>query len=300
MSQIPKGARPARQPQGYTYWIVGDERARLRDAYHSFLQASWPVALAFIAAFILAINVVFAVVYLLVGGVSGARAGSMWDAFVFSVQTLGTIGYGGMSPKSTGADIVMIVESIAGIIVIAIVTGLVFTKFARATARIAFSQHAVICQHDGKLMLMFRLSNRRSNAIVDAHLRVIAGVTTITAEGQTFYRLHDLKLVRDRQAGMRRGWLGMHILDETSPLHGMDSAALAKAEVELEVSVVGMDDVTMQSVHAFYYYTDAKVRFGYRFADVMQSLPGGDMVLDLTKFDVLVPEPAPRDSVAPP
>jgi inward rectifier potassium channel len=288
-----------RQPQGYTYWIIGDERALLRDAYHTFLQAPWTVAIGLIAAFILSINVVFAVVYLLVGGVTGARAGSLWDAFVFSVQTLGTIGYGGMSPKSTGANVVMIVESITGIIVIAIVTGLVFTKFARATARVAFSQHAVICTHDGKLTLMLRLSNRRSNAIVDAHLRVIAGLTTTTAEGHTFYRLHDLKLVRDRQAGMRRGWLGMHILDETSPLYGMDAAALAKAEAELEVSVVGMDDVTMQSVHAFHYYTDSKIRFGYRFADVMHSLPGGDMVLDLRQFDVIVPESAPRDSVAP-
>jgi inward rectifier potassium channel len=300
MSEIPKGARPSRQPQGYTFWTIGDDRAIGRDTYRAFLRAPWPLAIALIAAFIVALNVAFASIYLMFDGLNGARKSSFWDAFVFSVQTLHTIGYGQMAPQSTAANVIVIVESIVGIIVIAIITGLVFTKFAHATARIAFSQYAVICQHDGKRTLMFRLSNRRSNSIVAAELRVIASMTTTTAEGSPFYRLHDLKLVRDRQSGMRRGWLALHVIDETSPLYGMDSAALASAETELEVALIGTDDITGQSVHAFHYYTDAQIKLDHRFADMMKPLDGGDLLIDMRQFDVIVPDATPRGSVATP
>ena len=298
MVELPKGARGVRQPQGYTIWTVGDERAVLRDYFHRFLRTSWPRAIAWIAAGFLAVNLVFAAVYVAVDGVEGARAGSYWDAFVFSVQTLGTIGYGVMHPYSTAANVVVISESITGIIVIAIVTGLVFTKFARATARLAFTTDMVITSHEGKPTLLFRLGNRRANVIVEARLTAILSLTRLTPEGETFYKLHDLKLVRDRMAGMRRGWVAMHVIDETSPLHGMDAAALAKAEAEVEISLTGLDDVTMQTVHSIHVYSDEHIKFGRRFADTLRALPSGDVVLDLTQFDVTVPDDVPRDSVA--
>jgi inward rectifier potassium channel len=133
---------------------------------------------------------------------------------------------------------------------------------------------------------------------VDASLHVIASKTTLTAEGETFYKMHDLRLERDRMSGMRRGWTVMHVIDESSPLHGMDAAAMAKAEVEIEVSMIGYDDVTMQAVHASRVYTDAQIKFGYRFADTMKTLPDGDIFVDLRLFDVIVPDDKPRDSVA--
>src|SRR5215831_5478513 len=138
MVDIPKGARAVRQQQGYTFWVIGDERMILRDAYHSFLHARWPVSIALIAAIVLAVNVAFAIAYVVAGGVEGVRPGSLWDAFVFSVQTLGTIGYGVMNPRSDLANTIMAIESVTGIIVIAVITGLVFSKFARATARVQF------------------------------------------------------------------------------------------------------------------------------------------------------------------
>ena len=294
---VPAGARPVPQPQGYTFWVVGDQRARLRDAYHTFLRVPWSVSLGLIALGFFAVNLVFAGVYYAIGGVAGVHDGSFFDALVFSVQTLGTIGYGVMNPRSDAAASVMMIEAVTSVIVIALATGLVFTKFARATARVAFSKYAVITRHDGVPTLIFRVGNRRANVIVEAQLHVIAGMTRLTAEGTTFYKLHDLELVRDRQTGMRRGWNAMHVIDETSPLHGLDAAGLAKAEVELEISLTGLDDVSMQTVHSMHVYTDAQIRFGHRFADMMRALPGGDMVIDLREFDAIVPDDAPRVSV---
>jgi inward rectifier potassium channel len=297
-TQLPPGARPVKQPGGYTFWIIGDQRGRLRDLYHNFLRMRWSTSLLLIAAGFFAVNLVFATAYLVIGGVDHMRPGSFWDSLVFSVETLGTIGYGVMSPTSAAANTVMMIESVTGLIVTALATGLVFTKFARASARVAFTTNMVVTSHERKPTLMFRIGNQRSNTIVDAQLRAILSMTRITPEGETFFKMHDLKLVRDRMAGMRRGWVAMHVIDETSPLHGLDAAALAKAEAEIEISLTGLDDVTMQNVYSINVYTDDRIKFGHRFADTIRPLPGGDLVLDLTQFDVIVPDTVPRDSVA--
>jgi inward rectifier potassium channel len=296
--QVPPGARPVPQAGGYTFWVVGDEPARLRDAYHNFLRMPWPASLTLIALGYFMVNVAFAIGYYAVGGVDGVHSGSFFDALVFSVETLGTIGYGVMNPVSKAASSIMIVESITSVIVTALATGLVFTKFARATARVAFSDRMVITPHDGKPTLMFRIGNRRANVIVSAQLRASASFLRITAEGETFYKLYDLKLERDRMAGMRRGWTAMHVIDETSPMFGLSADDLAKADVEIEISLTGLDDVTMQNIHSLHTYTDKEILYGHRFADTIQMLPDGDIVLDLTQFHVIVPDNVPRDSVA--
>jgi len=292
---LPRGARKVTQ-QGSTFYVVGDERHPLRDAYHTFLRASWPVSLSLLGLGFLAVNVVFAGVYLIVGGVEGAR-GTFLDALSFSVQTMATIGYGVMHPESTGATTVMILESMTAIIVTALATGLVFAKFSRPTTRVAFSQHAVITQHEGQRTLIFRVGNRRSNVIVEATLHVVAVMTTKTNEGETFYKAHDIKLVRDRQVGMTRGWTVMHVIDETSPFHGMDAAAIAAAETEIYIALTGIDDITVQTVHSMHVYTDAQVKVGYRFVDTLLQLPNGHYLVDQRNFDAVVPDTTARDSV---
>lgn len=287
---VPPGARATRVQQGYTFWVVGARRALLRDAFHSFLQLRWSISLLLIGVGLLVANLAFATAYYVVGGVVGGGH-TFFDMFSFSMQTMATIGYGVMHPAGTAAHVVMIVEAIFGIIVVALATGLVFTKFARATARVAFSHYAVITQHDGKPTLMFRCGNQRSNVIVEASIHVTAAFVTTTAEGRPFYKLHDLALVRDRMAGLRRGWIVMHVIDETSPFHGRDAKSLEQTECELEISLTGLDDVTMQTVHSIHAYTDKQIRFGHRLADTIKPLPNGDLVLDLTKFDVIEPEP---------
>jgi len=151
--------------------------------------------------------------------------------------------------------------------------------------------------HEGKPTLMFRCGNERSNIIVDAHLRVVAAFTRTTLEGGAFYKMYDLELVRDRMTGLRRGWVVMHVVDENSPFHGLDAKALADSECEIEVALTGLDDVTLQTVHMMHSYSDSQILFGRRFVDTMRPLSNGDIVLDLTQFDVTVPDDLPRDSV---
>ena len=292
---LPPSARRVTQ-QGSTFYVIGDDRTRLRDAYHSFLRWRWSASLGAIAAAFALINLVFALLYYAVGGISGSD-GSFFDAASFSVQTLGTIGYGAMYPASRAATMVMTFEAIVSLVMTSLATGLVFSKFSLPTTRVAFSRHAVITDHDGNRTLMFRAGNRRSNVIVEATVHVVAVVTTVTAEGKTFYKAIDLPLVRDRQVGMTRGWTLMHVIDQTSPFHGADADALQRLELELYIALTGIDDVTRQTVHAIHKYTDDQIRIDHHFEDTVLALDNGDYAVDMTKFDAVVPDPAPRDSV---
>lgn len=292
---LPATARRVYQ-QGATFYVIGDHRARLRDAYHLFLRMPWWASLGLIAVGFMAVNLGFAAVFYVLGGVKGSD-GTYFDALSFSVQTLATIGYGAMYPQSVGAEVTMMVESIVSLVLTALATGLVFTKFARPTTRVAFSSRAVITQHDGKRTLMFRAGNRRSNVIVEATIHVVAVLTTITAEGKTFYKAVDLPLVRDRQVGMTRGWTLMHIVDAASPLFEADAAKLKQLELELYIALTGIDDVTMQTINAVHKYVDDDIHVDHHFADTLIPLDNGAFVVDMTKFDVVVPDPQARDSV---
>jgi inward rectifier potassium channel len=269
--------------------VIGAPRTRLRDIYYVFLRIRWSFALGVIVASYLALNALFALAFLWTGGIEHARPGSFFDTFCFSVQTMGTIGYGAMYPVTAPANLVMIAESVTSLIVTAVATGLIFAKFSRSTARVAFSRYAVIGPTNGIPTLMVRVGNERGNFILEATIRVSLVRTERTAEGVLFYRMYDLRLARERSPMMTRSWTVLHFIDADSPLSGATPQSLAKDEVELVVTLVGTDDTSMQPVHARKRYVDGDVLWGARHADILSEKDDGTIVLDVRRFHETVP-----------
>lgn len=274
--------------------VVGASRTTLRDVYHLFLRARWTAALVAIVVIYLALNAAFAAAFCLTGGIANARRNSFFDAFCFSVQTMGTVGYGSMYPASAAANVVVIAESVTGLIVTAVATGLVFAKFSRSTGRIAFSRHAVIGPMDGVPTLMLRVGNERGNLILEATIRVSLVRTEKTHEGVTFYRMYDLALARERSPAMTRSWTVLHPIGKDSPLFGASPASVDRDEIELMVTVVGVDDTSLQPVHARHRYEHQEIVWGARHADILSEEPDGTIVVDMRKFHEIVPT-APTD-----
>ncbi|HEX3902701.1 MAG TPA: ion channel [Polyangia bacterium] len=273
----------------YEIRIVGDRRMPLRDFYHALLERPWWVSIAAISGAFLFANVIFGLAYLIVGGVAHARPESFRDAFFFSVQTMGTVGYGAMFPDSTGANLVVTTEAITGLTLTALATGLVFAKFSRSTARLIFTEKATIAPLNGVPTLSLRLGNERGNQIVDAQLKVVLVRTEQTSEGKLFYRMLDLPLTRQRALSLSRSWNALHVIDRESPLFGETPASLAAKEVELQVQVIGLDDATMQMVHGGHRYFARDILWGHRLADVLSETPDGHLLLDLRKFHEVEP-----------
>jgi inward rectifier potassium channel len=264
--------------------VIGAPPQTLRDVYHQFLRVSWSTALGAIAVVWLFINGVFGGVYVAIGGVAGARPRSFWDAFCFSVQTMGTIGYGSMYPTSVAANVCMTVESVTGLVVTALATGLIFAKFSRSTARVVFAHHVVIGPMDGVPTLMIRVGNERGNSILEATIRLVLIRTEKLKEGTTFYRMVDLKLTRERSPAMARSWTVLHPITPDSPLYGTTPESLAQDEVELVVTLVGTDDTSLQAVHARARYTDRDILWGARHSDILSEGRDGRLTLDVRRF----------------
>jgi inward rectifier potassium channel len=269
--------------------VIGAPRASLRDFYFQFLRVRWSVALAAIVAGYLGLNALFAFVYMAVGGVANAHSRSFWDAFCFSVQTMGTIGYGTMYPTSVVANVVMITESVTSLIITAVATGLIFAKFSRSSARLVFSTNAVVAPMNGVPTLMLRVGNERGNSILEATVRVVFTRTERLVEGPVFYRLIDLKLARERSPAMSRSWTVLHTIDADSPLFGATPDTLKRDEVELMVTVVGTDDTSLQPVHARQRYLDSEILWGARHADILSEDPQGRILVDVRNFHKVVP-----------
>jgi inward rectifier potassium channel len=277
--------------EGYQIHVLGTPSPGPRDVYHALLRVPWWAAFAVIAGTYLLLNGVFAELYLVVGGVANVRPGSVLDAFFFSVQTMGTIGYGSMYPTSTAANALVVAESVTGLIVTALATGLVFARFSQTRARLRFSTTAAIGPMDGVPTLMMRVGNERHGSIVDTHFRLTLTRTTRTAEGVTFYRLEELPLVRERAPELSRSWTVLHRIEVGTPLHGCDAERLARIEGEIRLEVVGLDDTSLQPVQAHHTWYAGTVAWDARLADVISETPGGDMILDLRKFDEIVSRP---------
>src|SRR5277367_4056541 len=192
-------------PEWRTTVVVGRRRWGLRDAYHFLLRATWWVDISLITATFLGANLVFACAYRALGGVANARPGSFADAFFFSVQTMGTIGYGEMFPVSMAANLLVTSEAVFGLVLTALATGLVFAKFAAVRPRMVFAPRAVITPLDGVPTLMVRVGNERGNYIAEVEVRLTLMRTERTLEGRTLYRMRDLVLVRSRSPAFSRG-----------------------------------------------------------------------------------------------
>jgi inward rectifier potassium channel len=144
----------------------------VRDAYHALLKMPWWGAIAVIVSAYLILNALFALLYMATGGVAHAAKHSFLDAFFFSIQTMGTIGYGAMYPETRLANAVVVAESVAGLLLTAIATGIVFVKFSQTRGKILFSERVAIGPLDGIPTLMLRLGNERNNSIYDADMRL--------------------------------------------------------------------------------------------------------------------------------
>ena len=277
-------------PERRTTVVLGRRRWAIRDAYHFLLGAPWWLDVSVITATFLGANVVFACTYAALGGVANARPGSFADAFFFSVQTMGTIGYGEMYPISLTANLLVTCEAVFGLVLTALATGLVFAKFSAVRPRVVFARRAVITTLDGVPTLMVRIGNERGNYIAEVEVRLALMRSERSREGRTLYRMRDLAPVRSRSPAFSRGVTVMHTIDENSPLTGATPASLRSADAELIVTLVGIDGTTSQYVHARCSYLDDEILFDHHFADMVAELPDGRIQLDLRQFENVEPD----------
>ncbi|MBR0801466.1 potassium transporter [Bradyrhizobium jicamae] len=254
------------------------------DISHRCMTASWPAFIGGAALVFIVFNGFFALLYWFGDQpISNVPRGAYIDYLYFSIETLSTAGYGDMHPQSHYGHFIAAVELFTGIFSMSLMTGLIFARFSRPSARLLFADNPVISTHEGRQTLMIRLANERHNIIANATAQLWVFKSGVSKEGVPYRRFYDLPLIRSQSPALALSWTVFHVIDEASPLHGLDAAGLKAANVGLGLMVSGYDDVAAQTVHARKSYEHDQIRFGHRYVEILRVTEDG-LRIDYSRF----------------
>jgi inward rectifier potassium channel len=261
------------------------------DISHRCMTASWPAFIGGAVLVFIVFNAVFASFYWIGDQpISNVPGGAYIDYLYFSIETLSTAGYGDMHPQTHYGHFIAAVELFTGIFSMSLMTGLIFARFSRPNARLLFANHPVIASHEGEPTLMVRFANERHNMITNATARLWLLKKVVSVEGHSYRRFFELPLVRNEHPAFALSWTLYHILDEDSPLHGLGAEDFEASEVSFFVVVSGYDVVAAQTVNARKAYDHADIRFGRRYADILDTSEDGRIRIDYGRFHETVEE----------
>ncbi|MGA2903865.1 MAG: ion channel [Candidatus Korobacteraceae bacterium] len=274
--------------------------------YHVLLtMAWWQFALLVVCGYVVA-NTVFALAYLacgpgaLVSTAPGMEQHAFLRAFFFSVETISTIGYGNVIPIGVPANLVVTLEALTGLAGFAFVTGLLFARFSRPTAKVLFSRHAVIAPYQNITALEFRVANARSNELIEISAKVMFSHFE-QVDGVRTRRYYPLSLERDGVVFLPLTWTVVHPIDEQSPLHGQTPESLRDSRAEILVLLKAFDETFSSIVQTRTSFTFNEIIWGARFAnafmvDAAERFASGQgsgkkVAVDMRLFDIIEPVP---------
>jgi inward rectifier potassium channel len=312
LCRLPKNVRhiatikypnPMRQPNfdpGLTQQVTGDlRRAINKDGsfnverhgvtwrnihpYLHLINVGWGTFLGLVAGAYVLVNTLFALVYFALGpghiqGTSAAAtAGTRFlDDFFFSAHTLTTVGYGNLAPASVSANSIAAFEAMVGLMGFALATGVLFGRVSRPSAKIGFSENALIAPYQDGTSLQFRIVNLRPNVLIE----LSANVMLMTVEnGARQYQ--ELTLERNGIYFFALNWTIVHPIEESSPLYGKTADELAALQAEILILIKGFDDTFSQTVNARYSYRFDEIVWGAKFSPAFHIDEQGRMILDV-------------------
>src|SRR5262249_20421127 len=242
------------------------------NAYHTLLSLPVPRLLGLTALGYLLTNVIFPALFWLCGpgalaGAAQSPAARFEDCLFFSVQTLSTIGYGRLVPETRVANVLVAVEALIGLLGFAILSALLFARFTRPMAKVAFSANALVAPYEGGWALMFRLVNLRNHNLTDVRA-VVSFARWATQDGVRTREFDTLALERDSILFMPLHWVIVHPIIDASPMRGLTAAALAAMEPEFVCLISADDETFAQTVHAKTSYDKTDIVWGAKFSDM--------------------------------
>jgi inward rectifier potassium channel len=297
------------QDLGFGSVVTGQSRERLLNAdgsfnvqrtglnnfssinlYHTLISMSWRVFLSLILLLYFLSNVFFGGLYALVGpealvDTSGEPFANIFvRGFFFSVQTFATIGYGTIHPVGVVPNLLVTIESYYSLLANALITGVVFARFARPTAKIVFSNVAVIAPYRDQKALMFRIVNGRNNQLIEVAAQVMFA-RFVNENGRTVRRFDILALERRKVTFFPLTWTIVHPIDEGSPLHGLTESDMAGTDAEILILLTATDETFAQAVHTRSSYKPNDIKFGHKFVSIYNEVEDGEPIsIDVHKL----------------
>ena len=258
------------------------------NPYHTLLSMSWPRFLGLMLMLYFVSNVVFGSLYATFGDAglvdtTNASGSIFLRGFFFSVQTFATIGYGTIHPVGVVPNLLVTLESYYSLLANALITGLVFARFARPTARVIFSDIAVIAPYQDITGFMFRIINGRNNQLIEVKAQVTFA-RFVNENGKRVRKFDMLTLERRSVTFFPLTWTVVHPIDEGSPLRGCNEADLRAADAEFLILLTATDETFATVVHQRSSYKPDEVLFGRKFVNIYNNAPGERISIDVERL----------------
>src|ERR1035438_6638591 len=256
--------------------------------YLFLINASTPKFMTWVLGTFALINLVFAALYMWAGieHLKGAEADTRFleflNAFFFSTHTLTTVGYGNMYPVGTIANSLAALEALLGLTGFAVITGLVFGRFSKPSARIGFSDRILIAPYSDGISLQFRIVNRRTNNLLELSARLLL-MTVETGAAGLQRKFQPLELERNDVLFFPLTWTVVHPITPSSPLHGKSAEDLKDLQAEIVILIKGFDETFGQTVNVRYSYRHDQIAWGGKFTPAFEVESGGDLCLEVDR-----------------
>ncbi len=260
------------------------------NPYHFLLTISWRSFIGLTLLVYFLSNIIFGLLFASLGGETVVDTSSspteslFWRGFFFSVQTFATIGYGTIHPVGIVANLLVALESYYAMILTALLTGIVFARFARPTAKILFSKMALISPYQDKTAFMMRLVNSRNNQLIEVEAKIMFS-RLMDENGKKVRRFDMLELEREKVSFLPLAWTIVHPIDENSPMYGLTEEDLERSDTEIAILLSAMDETYAQVVHTRTSYKPDEIKVGYKFSNIYNEVESGEKIsIDVRKL----------------
>lgn len=258
--------------------------------FQYLIRISWfQFYLTLFIAFVVA-NILFALTYMLLGdgALKSADADTgishFWQSVFFSVHTMTTVGYGNLYPAGYAANALAGIEAMTGLLGFSIATGMVYGRFSRPTAKIIYSENAIVVpHHNHQNALMFRIANLRNSVLMDVEAAAL--FTFIEKKGDQFMRrYYRMDLERNTVSYLPLTWTLVHPINEQSPLYGKSVEQHKDMMLEIMITIKAFDETYGDNVHSRYSYLYEDIVWGAKFTPAFHVQKGGAAILDIDKI----------------
>jgi inward rectifier potassium channel len=252
------------------------------SVFHFLVTTNWFTFNMLVIGSYLLINIVFGLIYWFVGVEEiGIRHDTsiedLLECIYFSAQTFSTVGYGRANPGSHMANFIAFSEMLVGMMYLALAAGLLFARFSRPVAKIIFSIKAVIAPYREGKAFMFRLSNAKSNLLLDVEVKVLLVMNKMD-EGKEVRKFYDLPLEMNMINMLALSWTVVHPIDKNSPLDKVTQKQLADSKAEFMILVKGLNNTLSQQVHARTSYKPENIEWDAKFSPIFSDKKGKTVI----------------------
>ncbi|KAM8897560.1 ATP-sensitive inward rectifier potassium channel 1b [Spinachia spinachia] len=278
------------------------------DFWTTFVEIRWRfVLLLFVASFI-GSWFVFSLLWYWIAKSNGDLTGQnrteghvrcvdnmdgLTTAFLYSLETQTTIGYGGraLTGHCSGAVALIVVQSLIGVFINCFMCGVILAKISLPKNRaktVTFSDTAVICLNKESLCLLIRVANLRKTLLIGSQIYGKLVRTTTTADGDTVILDQvDINFVVD--AGKDNLFFVCpmtlcHTIDRSSPFYELSADSLPQQDFELVVFLDGTAESTSSSCQVRTSYVPQEIQWGYSFLPIISRTKTGKYRVDFSNF----------------